>query len=103
MSLPTWDKMSELDRGAALLHLWKRDWEGASYAVSDYPCEYFDDLQLTGLDRKAACRHAVDVIGSYDNAVDLLGDGEVQRLYDLALDADRARARTRIHARDGAL
>jgi hypothetical protein len=97
-ALPTWDKMSELDRGAVLLHLWKREREGASYAVSDYPAEFFNDPQLTALGPADACRHAVYVIGSYSRACDLLGDDEVAALYELALTADRDRVLTRLRA-----
>jgi hypothetical protein len=96
VTLPTWDKMSELDRGAALLHLLLREREGTSYAVSDYPAEFFDDPRLTALEPADACRHAVHVIGSYSRACDLLGVTEVARLNDLALTAERERALARL-------
>lgn len=90
--LPTWDEMSDLDKGAALLHVWKREWEGAAYAVEEYPCEYFDHPALTALTREQACEHAEAVTGGHENILTELGD-EHERLYDAALDADRKRLR----------
>jgi len=84
--LPTWDEMADVDKGCALLHLHKRDWEGNSYAVREYPCEYLDDPRLTALTPQAACRHAVTVGGSNDEAFQRLGQDEYERLYNLALD-----------------
>lgn len=86
-TLPAWDEMTDLDKGAALLHLHKREWEGAEYAESDYPCRYFDDPALLALAPLEACRHAVSV----EADADALSDSENERLYDAALDADRAR------------
>jgi hypothetical protein len=84
-TLPTWDEMSDLDKGAALMHAWKRDWEGAVYAVDNYPAEYLEDPVLMRLDAREACRHAARVTrGWQDWDVD-----EFQRLYDAALDASR--------------
>jgi len=86
-TLPTWDEMTDLDKGAALLHAWKRNWEGVSYAVEHYPAEYFDHPALLELDSKDASQHAARVTkGWADWDLD-----EVDRLYDAALDADRAR------------
>lgn len=89
-ALPGWFDLSELDRGAALLHLHKRDWEGAEYAESDYPCRYFDHPSLTALTPLEASRHAAWLGGPY--GVPGLEEAEHDRLYDLALDADRARS-----------
>ena len=47
--LPTWAQMSDLDKGAALLHLHKREWEGADYAEENYPARYFEHPALTSL------------------------------------------------------
>lgn len=80
--LPTWSEMSDLDKGAALLHLHKREYEGAAYAVEHYPAEYFNDPRLTGLDRQAASQHAA----GFAEDADRLADGEYDRLYNLALD-----------------
>lgn len=90
VTLPVWAEMTDLDKGAALLHLHKRDWEGAEYAEDNYPARYFDHPALTALSRSEACRHAVSVEGDADLAGALGGD-EYTRLYELALAADEAR------------
>jgi hypothetical protein len=82
--LPTWDEMSDLDKGAALLHDHKRESEGADYAVENYPCSYIEDPRLTALDGEDASEHAAEVCG--DDVFERLGAGEYRRLYDLALD-----------------
>ncbi|MDG4792111.1 hypothetical protein O7626_40565 [Micromonospora sp. WMMD1102] len=82
VALPSWAEMSDLDKGAALLHLHKREYEGAGYAVENYPVKYFDDPRLTSLERRAACRHAA----SFAREADGLPDAEYTRLYDLALE-----------------
>lgn len=90
--LPAWEELSDLDKGAALLHVWKRHWERSGpYAIANYPACYFDDGLLVGLDSRTASRHASVVCGSWDEVCRRLGDAEVTRLYDLALAADRAR------------
>jgi hypothetical protein len=89
-TLPTWNEMTDLDKGAALLHLHKRDWEGADYAEENYPARYFDHPALVALSERDACRHAVSVEMDASDAGALRGE-EYERLYDLALDADRAR------------
>jgi hypothetical protein len=86
--LPNWAEMSDLDKGAALLFLHKIDWEGIEYAMSDYPARYFDHPALVALSPRGACAHAVSV---EDDATSV-SDGENERLYDLALEADRARS-----------
>ena len=88
--LPTWDEMTDLDKGAALLHLHKRDWEGADYAAENYPARYFDHPALVALGPREACRHAVSVEGAAERA-GCTGGAEYQRLYDLALVADDKR------------
>jgi hypothetical protein len=82
--LPGWDEMSDLDKGAALLHDHKRESEGADYAVENYPCSYIEDPRLTALDGEDASEHAAEVCGG--DVFDRLGAGEYRRLYDLALD-----------------
>jgi hypothetical protein len=84
-TLPTWDEMSDLDKGAALMHAWKRYREGTSYAVAHYPVRYFDHPALLALDDKAACDHAAKVSKGWQ----AWEDNEFDRLYDLALYADR--------------
>lgn len=92
MTLPTWDEMSDLDKGAALLHVHKRDYEGDEYAVSDYPVAYFDHPDLLALEMDAACDHAAKV-GT--GPAESLEPDEYVRLYDGALDAKTARHRKR--------
>lgn len=85
--LPDWEQMSDLDRGAALMHVWKIGWEqDDAYARDHYPVEYRDDPVLVGLDRKMACRHAQYVTGGWQGAQDRWGTDEVWRLYYLAAD-----------------
>lgn len=90
-SLPTWDDMSDLDKGAALMHLHKQEWEGQEYAIENYPARYFDDPVLLALSPADACAHAESLAGKYGTGVPGLEPDESERLYDLALDADRAR------------
>lgn len=95
-SLPTWEEMSDLDRGAALMFTWKvyreRD---RIYARENYPARYVDHPLLTALDlddqqdRGDACRHATAVCGTWVEARDRWGADEVQRMYDLTLNHKR--------------
>lgn len=89
--LPSWEEMGELDRGAALLHVWKCRREGARYAREHYPARYLEHQRLVILGPDLACRHAVTVTGTWDGAVDRLGMDEVERLYDAALAEDDRR------------
>lgn len=85
--LPAWDQMSDLDKGAALMHAWKRSWEGPSYATEHYPTRYLDNPTLVALSEAEACKHTVRVTkGWKDWDID-----EVSRLYDLALDEGQRR------------
>ena len=97
-TLPAWAEMTDLDKGAALLHLHKRDWEGEDYAEENYPARYFDHPALTALSAREACRHAVSVEDDAERAGALGGD-EYMRLYDLALAADDARWNVEYEAR----
>lgn len=83
-NLPTWDEMSDLDKGAALLHDHKRDTEGGEYATEHYPCRYIEDSRLTALDEEDASDHAAEVCGF--DVFERIGADEYHRLYDLALD-----------------
>jgi len=83
--LPTWVEMTDLDRGAALLHVWKRDREGSAYAVDHYPVRYFDHPVLLALDTTEACNHASVVAKNWRS----MNVAKFDRLYDLALDASR--------------
>jgi hypothetical protein len=85
--LPRWDGMSDLDKGAALMHLHKREYEGAEYAVEKYPARYFEHPGLAALDWRRASEHAASLI---DDA-EALAPEEHERLYNAALDADDTR------------
>lgn len=85
-ALPDWNDMSDLDKGAALMHLAKVENEGESYARENYPAKFLDDPRLTALDDDDACTHAQRF---EDIAEDMDGE-EHERLYNLALDAERS-------------
>lgn len=87
--LPKWEEMSDLDKGCALMHIWKRKWEGVSYAREHYPCKYVQHEDLKRLKPEDACRHAYYAIGTFEDSLAKLGDAEVQRLYNMALSYDR--------------
>jgi len=56
--LPTWDDMSDLDKGCALMFVWKVHWEKSfPYAKNNYPCQYKDHPDLKSLDTVSSCRH----------------------------------------------
>jgi hypothetical protein len=84
--LPTWDDLSDLDKGAALLHLHKREWEGGDYAEEHYPASFFDHPALTAMWPREASRFAAEL----DEDTEALSPEEHKRLYDLALAAERA-------------
>lgn len=88
--LPSWDEMADLDKGAALMHVWKRKREGGMYARENYPCRYLDSALLRSLDVRDACRHAQAVTSGWDSIKAEIGDGELDRLYDLALAHERS-------------
>ena len=90
--LPSWEEMTDLDRGSALMFVWKRQREGYAYARDNYPARYVDHPVLSGLDVQEACRHASAVAGSWGEAKERLGVDELDRLYDLALNAERGAA-----------
>lgn len=81
-TLPAWVDLSDVDKGAVLLHLRKREWEGAQYAIEEYPARFFDHPALTGLEPREACAFAV----SMRSFTRPLSNEERARLYDLALD-----------------
>ncbi|ONH58363.1 hypothetical protein CcI49_23190 [Frankia sp. CcI49] len=90
--LPSWDELHDLDKGAALLHVWKRKWEGGGYAREHYPARYLVHPRLIGLTPELACRHAITVAAHWNSAVNQLGMDEVERLYFGALvEEDRRR------------
>lgn len=85
VGLPAWDDMSDLDKGAALMFVWKAHWErDYAYAREHYPVRFVDDPRLVRLGPVEACRHASLVTGGHTRALDRLGVDEHQRLYSLA-------------------
>lgn len=84
-ALPAWSELTDRDKGAVLLHLHKREWEGADYAEEHYPAAFFDHPSLTTLDDEAACDFALSV----ERAADALDHDEYARLYDVALKAEQ--------------
>ncbi len=94
-ALPAWDDLSDLDKGAALLHLHKVDNDGADYATQHYPARFHEHRLLVGLDPVTTSEYAQGLDG--DNRREMGEEwyapapnaDEWQRLYDLALDADR--------------
>lgn len=86
--LPCWEDMTDLDKGAALLHDHKREDEGVEYAVENYPARYWNDPRLTALTPAEASAHAATVCG--DDVFDRIGGDEYERLYDLTLDHERS-------------
>ncbi|MER7433152.1 hypothetical protein ABT341_00330 [Pseudonocardia alni] len=90
--LPQWQDMTDLDRGAVLMFLWKVHWERSfAYARENYPCTYRDAPALVALTKRDACSHAAQVVKELtgepgDRAIArYLGEAEYKRLYDLAL------------------
>jgi hypothetical protein len=89
--LPGWEDMSDLDRGAALLHARQRDKIGDLAAIVLYPAVYFDHADLARLAPEIASRHAWSVTLGWPQAISVRGSRAVTRLCRLALAADRAR------------
>lgn len=87
--MKTWEDLSDLDKGAVLLHLSKVDIDGESYATQNYPCQYFDDPELTAMTPRQASEHAQ----SLGYVWDICNQDEFERLYDLALDEEARRRR----------
>lgn len=108
-ALPSWPDLSDLDKGAVLLHLRKCENEGGDYATDQYSARFFDHPALLDLDRVTASRYAQSFAEEegWEISPDLLdpesddGFAEYSRLYDLALDAYNARMRAELGARRG--
>jgi hypothetical protein len=83
----TWEDLSDLDKGAALVHLRHCAIEGDDdYAARYYPCRYFDDPELIALTPLEASRHAQSLTSAGGTAIfeDVIDDDEYERLYALA-------------------
>lgn len=92
-ALPTWDEMSDFDKGAALRHVYRaspppRGHSGSHWdhrhAGKMFPAVYRDDPRLSALSAKAASRHAMKVTGGQRKIVARLSEREYARLYSLA-------------------
>lgn len=81
--LPSWDEMSDRDKNIAMWHVYKRESDGADYAIEEYPAEYRDHSGLVALDYDEACDHAKSVVGSIDEVFHRLGGDEYERLMNL--------------------
>ena len=79
--LPGWEAMSDADKGRALMHAHKREWEGVKYAVEHYPCRYVDNPLLAALSPEVAGTHAERVVLAVEDG---LSDEEFDRLIELA-------------------
>ncbi len=99
--LPVWDELSDIDKGNALMFVWKCHWEKSyAYARDNYPATFTDQPVLRDLPRNIRCQYAknvcrgdvsyAQVMNTYDVIRKRLGDTEFDRLYNLALDARRA-------------
>lgn len=87
--LPGWETMTDLDKGAALLHLDRREWDGPEAAVRDHPARYFNHPALTSLSPADASAYAASLSGP--NGVPGLEPDDYVRLYGLAYEADQFR------------
>lgn len=85
--LPTWDELTDRDRGAAIMHCWARHTQGVIHAREHAPATFWDDELLTALTPYEACRYTAELCGSYAEITDRLGEAERERLYQAALDA----------------
>jgi len=96
--LPTWDEMSDLDKGAAISYIYRLETVGEGDA-EHYPAEYFDDPRLVALGAgREASTHAEAV------AEEGFGDlAEVRRLHTLGLAAEAERSSARFVAREEAV
>jgi hypothetical protein len=99
-NLPSWDELTDIDKGCALMFVWKCHWErDFSYARENYPAIFRDHPALVDLPRNAACIYARAVCQAgepyrrgettHDVVSRRLGHDEHDRLYNLALDAER--------------
>lgn len=93
-SLPSWDDLSDVDKGCVLMFLQKVEVEGEEYARENYSAQFVDNEVLVALVSADACDYAIGFEDQH-SAESVLAEGgdldEWQRLYDLALAATRAR------------
>lgn len=84
-ALPSWDDLSDLDKGAALMFLAKVENECYEYAVENYPVKYIEDPRLTALSVLDACAYTE----KFEDLIEDMDGGEHERLYNLALNHER--------------
>jgi hypothetical protein len=93
-SLPSWDALSDVDKGCVLMFLHKVEAEGSDYAKTDYPAKFVDNAELVALSPDDASDYALGFEDQH-SAESVLDDGgdldEWHRLYDLAYAATRHR------------
>lgn len=77
--LPSWDEMSSLDKGCALMHFYKCETEGDEYAAENYPCQYLDLEILKALPPELACAHAL----IWQEAVEAMSGEDRERCSDI--------------------
>lgn len=80
--LPTWDEMSDLDKGSALLHVYRSTWSRQTRKIMN--CKYTDDPALVALNEKERSRHAHHVTGGIQRITSRLGNRETSRLMKIA-------------------
>lgn len=99
--LPSWDELTDIDKGNALMFVWKCHWEKSyAYAREHYAATFTDHPVLRELPRNIRCQYAknacrggvsyAEVMSTYEVIRKRLGDDEFDRLYNLALAARRA-------------
>lgn len=88
---PTWEQMTDLDKAVALMHVWKRENDGAEYAIDNYPADYVDHPALVALRDEDACDHAKTVVGSIDEVFIRVGADEYERLLNIDVDTEVTR------------
>ncbi|MFD8564663.1 hypothetical protein ACFV1N_45995 [Streptosporangium canum] len=79
--LPGWDDMSDLDKGAIVVAMWRAKWW---MLPSLRAARFLDDPVLVALDENSAARHMQKIVGSFDELRNRIGEAEMCRLERLA-------------------
>jgi len=79
--LPRWDDMSDLDKGAIVVAMWRAKWW---MLPSLRTARFLDDPVLVALDENSAARHMQKLVGSFDELRNQIGEAEMYRLERLA-------------------
>lgn len=80
--LPTWDEMGDMDKGAALLHVYRSTW--SRNARKTLYCKYTQDERLVALSEKERSKHAHFVTGGHARAQSAIPPLEYRRLCKIA-------------------